>query len=294
MTATLDHSTTTPTTARTTEPAVPRPRQPGRPVTASGVLRSEWVKLRSLRSSTMTLLASAGTLLFVGALSAAFAGGLLVDPDGEGGGSPGAEDPTSVVLAGVLLAPLIIGILGVMSMTSEYSTGTIRTTFTVVPDRLSVLWSKAAVLTAVTLPAMAVATLGTFVLGQALLGAGTSASTAALGDPGVLRAVLGTAAYLTGVALIGLAFGALLRATAAALSGLFALIFLVPGLGGFLLPSSVGDDLLPYLPSNAASAFTSVTPGPELLSSGAGAAVLTAWVVVPLLAAAVALRRRAV
>ena len=293
MTTILDPSTV-PATAPAAGPAVSRPRQPERPVTASGVLRSEWVKLRSVRSSTMSLVAAAGTMLFIGAVSAAFAGGLLVDPDGEGGGSPGAEDPTSVALAGVLLAPLIIGILGVMSMTSEYSTGTIRTTFTVVPKRLSVLWSKAAVLTAVTLPAMAVATLATFGVGQALLGAGTSAATAGLGDPGVLRALLGTAAYLTAVALIGLAFGALLRATSAALSALFALVFLLPGLGGFLLPSSVGDDVLPYLPSNAATAFTSVASGPDMLGPGTGAVVLAAWVVVPLLAAAVALQRRPV
>ena len=78
------------------------------------------------------------------------------------------------------------------------------------------------------------------------------------------------------------------------MSALFALIFLVPGFGTFLLPASVRDDVLPYLPSNAGSAFTSVTATPDLLSVGAGAAVFAAWVVVPLLLAAVRLTRRPV
>lgn len=276
-------------------PAAARRSQAERKVTASGVLGSEWVKLRSVRSSMMTLVAAAVTLLFVGAAAAAFNGGLLAEPPDPGDGGPGGGDPTSTVLAGALLVPLIIGILGVMNITSEYATGTIRSTMTFVPKRLPVLWSKAAVLTAVTLPIMVVATLATFLLGQFVLGAGDAATqTAALGDPGVLRAVLGTAVYFTGVALIGLAFGTLLRATPAALSALFALVFLVPGLGGFLLPVSVQDNVLLYLPSNAASSFTSVAPGPELLGTGTGAAVFAAWVVVPLVAAAVALKRRSV
>lgn len=264
------------------------------PVTASGIMRSEWVKLRSVRSSMMTLLAAAGTLLFIGSVAAAVNGGLVASPDPDGGG-PGGGDPTSIALSGILLVPLIIGILGVMNITSEYATGTIRNTMTFVPGRLSVLWSKAAVLTAVTLPFMVVATLTTFVVGQVLLGAGDAVTqTAALGDPGVLRAVLGTAVYLTGIALIGLALGTLLRATPAALAALFALVFLLPGLGGFLLPASVQETVLLYLPSNAASSFTSVAPGPDLLGTGAGAAVFAAWVVVPLIAAAVALWRRPV
>jgi ABC-type transport system involved in multi-copper enzyme maturation permease subunit len=285
--------------SRSTSSVPGPPREPlrptRRPVSFSGVLRSEWVKLRSVRSSTMTLLAAAATLLFMGAIAAAFTGGLLAEPPDPGDGGPGGGDPTSTSLAGMLFVPLIIGILGVMSITSEYATGTIRSTMTFVPKRLPVLWAKTAVLVAVTLPVMVVAAVTTFSIGQLLLGAGDAATaTASLGDPGVLRAVLGSAVYLTGVTLIGLAFGALLRATPAALSALFALVFLVPGLGGFLLPASVRDNVLLYLPSNAASSFTSVAPGPELLSPGAGAAVFAAWVGVPLLAAAVALKRRPV
>ena len=275
------------------DPVPEHRRGTDRPVTASGVLRSEWVKLRSVRSSRMTLLAAAGVLLFIGAVAAAFNGGLLAAPPDDGGGGPNGADPTSTVLAGILLAPLIIGVLGVMNITSEYATGTIRSTMTLVPKRLPVLGAKIAVLTAVTLPVMVVATLATFFTGQLLLDAG-GAATAAIGDPGVLRAVLGTAGYLTGIALIGLAAGTLLRGTAVAISTLFGLVFLLPGLGGFLLPASWQENVLLYLPSNAASSFTSVAPGPELLSTGVGAAVFATWVVVPLLLAAVAIKRRPV
>ncbi len=273
-------------------PAADTGRHPAhRPVSFPGVLRSEWIKLRSLRSSTTTLAAAVGTLLFVGVVAAATSTGLVTAPD-EGGG-PGGSDPTGIALTGLMLVPLIIAVLGVMTATSEYATGTMRSTMTFVPRRLPVLWSKAAVLTAATLPVMAVASVATFLAAQALLASGDVA-TASLGDPGVLRAVAGSAVYLSGVALMGLAFGMLLRGTAVSISALFALLFLVPGLGSFLLPASVQDNVLLYLPTNAAGSFTSVAPGPELLGTGAGAAVFAAWVVVPLLVAAVAVKRRPV
>lgn len=267
-------------------------RHPGqRRVTPAGVLVSEWVKLRSVRSSTWTLLAAAAALLLLGALAAASSAGLVTAGDDDGIGAGG--DPTAIALTGTLLAPLITGVLGILVMTSEYATGTIRTTMTLVPKRLPVLWAKAAVLAAVTLPVMVVASFLTFWTGQLVLDAG-GAPTASLSDPGVLRAVLGTAGYLTGVGLLGLAIGTLLRGTAPAISTLVALVFLLPGLGALLLPASWQDDVLRYLPSNAAGSFTTAAPGAELLGTGSGALVFAAWVVVPLAAAAVALKRRPV
>ena len=282
-------------TTHTSTPAATYAATNARPlkVTMAGVLHSEWIKLRSVRSTAWSYLAAAGVLLFFGSLAAAFTGGLLASP--EDGGGPGGTDPTGIVLSGVPLVALIIGVLGVMVMTSEYATGTIRSTMTFVPRRLQVLGAKAVVLAAVTLPVMLVATVGTFLLGQALLGAGDAGTaTAALSDDGVLRAVLGSAVYLTGITLVGLALGSLLRSTPAALSVLVALFFLLPGLGSFLLPASVRDDVLPYLPSNAGSAFTSVNPTPDLLNASTGAAVFAAWILVPLALAAVRLARRPV
>ncbi len=108
---------------------------------------------------------------------------------------------------------------------------------------------------------------------------------------GIDRVVLGTAAYVVGIGLIGLALGLLLRSTAGAISALLAGVLVLPTLAGALLPDA-WDGLLKYLPSNAASAFTSTLPTDSLLSAGTGALVFTAWIVVALAGAAVALTRR--
>lgn len=278
--------TRSPDTDRATSTA-PTPRE-GPGVSAVGVLRAEWVKLRSVRSTIITLAAAGGSVLLVGLIFAATLGGVLTD-DGDAA-SDFANDPVGAALSGALLAQLIIGVLGVLIITSEYTTGLIRTTLTAVPKRLPVLWSKAAVLTAATFPVMLVTAVVAFFAGQALIGSG-GLPTASLGDPGVVRAVVGTAVYLTGIALMGLALGALLRSTAAAIATLLGVVFLLPGLASILLPTS-WEGALQFLPSNAGSAFTTVTPGPELLGSGGGGAVFLAWVVGPLILAAVALKRR--
>jgi ABC-type transport system involved in multi-copper enzyme maturation permease subunit len=139
---------------------------------------------------------------------------------------------------------------------------------------------------------MLVTTFVVFFAGQALIGSGGAIATASVGNPDVLRTLIGTAGYLTGVALIGLAAGTLLRSTAGAISTLVAVVFLLPGLGAVLLPTSWQDNVLKYLPSNAGSAFTSVTPPHGMLSPTAGLLVFLAWIVVPLVAAAIAIKRR--
>lgn len=277
-----------------TDTAPPTPNAPtlpattGRGVNTVGVLRSEWVKLRSVRSSVTTLAATALVFLAIGLTFAASIGGLLSASDPE---NPFANNPAGATLQGTLLAQLIIGVLGVLVMTSEYATGTIRTSLGIVPARLPVLWAKAAVVAAVTFPVMLVTSLVTLYAGQALIGIGGIA-TAGLGDPGVLGAVIGTSAYLTGIAVLGLAIGTLLRGTAAAISTLVGLVFLLPGLGALLLPASWQANVLQYLPGNAASSFTDVVPAAGQLSTTAGIAVFAAWVLVPLALAAVALKRR--
>ena len=268
---------------------VPTATGPAGGVSIRGVLRSEAVKLRSLRSSWTTLAAAAVAMLAVGLIFAATIGGVI----GSTGEETDGIGPTEATLQGMMLAQLIVGVLGVLTMTSEYATGTIRTTLAMVPSRLPVLWAKDAVVAAVTFPLMLLASLAAVVGGQALIGNGDMA-TASLGDPGVLRAVIGSAGYLTAVALAGLAIGTLLRATAGSIATLFGAVFLLPGLGGVLLPAAWRDDVLKYLPSNAGTAITTVDPGVGLLSPGAGLLVLLAWVVVPLALAARELRRRSV
>ncbi|MGV8967548.1 MAG: ABC transporter permease subunit [Cellulomonas sp.] len=261
-------------------------------VTLPRVVRSEWFKFASLRSSWITIAVALLVIVGVAAMATAVAAGDVAQPTGpNGGGGPGrfATDPTSLSLAGAGLAQIILGILGVLAISGEYSSGMIRATLAAVPMRLPVLWGKVLVIGVVSLVVSEVGALTAFFLGQAILGSGANV---ALSDPGVLRAVLGTGAYMAAIAMLGLAIGALLRHAAGAIGALFTLLLLAPGLLPAVLPSSWADVFVKYLPSNAGSSFTSVVPAEGMLSAGAGAAVLVGWIVVLLLAAAVLLRRR--
>lgn len=264
------------------------PAKAGLKVTQRRVVRSEWIKFRSLRSTVIALGAAAVVLTGVGMLFSAIESGQLSGPGG--GGEDDGEDPVSISLSGVMLAQLIVGSLGVLMTAGEYSTGMIRSSLTAVPRRLPVLWGKVIVFAGVTFAAMTAAAFLAFFGSQAMLSAG-GAATASLGDPGVLRAVFGAALDLTGIGLIGLALGTLLRTAAAAISTLFGLTLLLPGLLE-LLPESFSTAVWPYLPSNAITAFMSVQPPPDALSPWAGLAVFAGFIVVLLGAAAVSLRRR--
>ncbi|WP_407343766.1 ABC transporter permease subunit [Pengzhenrongella phosphoraccumulans] len=259
-------------------------------VTLPRVVRSEWFKFASLRSSWITIAVALAVVIGFGALAAAVASG-DVQPARGGGPADGALgiDPTSLSLAGVGLAQIILGILGVLAISGEYSSGMIRATLAAVPRRIPVLSAKAIVIGAVSLVVAVPGALAAFFVGQAIFGADANAS---LSDAGVTQAVLGTGVYLAAIALLGLALGALLRHAAGAIGTLFALLLLAPNLLPLVLPDSWATTIVPYLPSNAGAAFTSVVPADGLLSAGAGAAVLAGWIVVLLVAAAVLLKRR--
>ena len=262
------------------------PRTPR--VTYPRVLRSEWIKLVSLRSAVITLLASAGVIVGVGLLAAGMSSGTLSAP--ADGGPPTAADPTGITLTGTNLAQLIIGALGVMLVTSEYTSGLIRLSLAAVPTRLPVLWAKVVVLAVTSFVLLAASVVITFLGAQAMLDAGGS-PTASLSDPGVLRALIGAAAYLTGIGVLGIALGTLIRATAPAISILFAGVFLLPALISILLPSS-WSEVTKYLPSNAGASVMTVAADPGKLDALTGAGVFAIYVIVALAAAALALRRR--
>ncbi|RKR92105.1 ABC-type transport system involved in multi-copper enzyme maturation permease subunit [Micromonospora pisi] len=260
-------------------------RRTGR-VTLARVILSEWIKIRSLRSTVVSLFATFGVVVALGLLFAAVAAG-HVGGESIGLGAGGTSDPVSASLGGVQLAQLVIGVIGVLLVAGEYSTGMIRTTLAAVPKRLPVLWGKTIVFGGVTLALMLVGTLAAFFGGQQIMGThGVS-----LFDPGVLRAVIGAAVYLTGVGLLGLTLAALLRGTAAAIAALFGAMLVVPGLFP-LLPSSWNDTVGPYLPSHAGESFMAVTPSAGMLGPWAGLAVFAGYVVAALAAAAVMLKRR--
>jgi ABC-type transport system involved in multi-copper enzyme maturation permease subunit len=228
-----------------------------------------------------------------GALAASVASGAVTTPArGGGGGGRGpfaSVDPTAISLAGVTLAQLIIGILGVLIVSNEFANGLIRNTFAAVPRRLPVLWAKVVVLAVSLALLMVIASVVAFLVGQLILGDGKNTTLAA---DGVLRAVLGSGLYLAGIGVFGIAIGAMLRNTAGSIAVVVAALLIIPGLAGLVLPTSWSDNVLPYLPGNAGTAFTSVNGSDTLLSPGAGAAVFVGWLVVLLVGAAVLIRRR--
>jgi ABC-2 type transport system permease protein len=250
-------------------------------VTLPRTVKSEWIKFWSLRSTWISLVAAVVAFVGIGLLASSIvAGGPGLSGSGPGGAP--AIDPTDLSLAGSAFAQIILGTLGVLLTATEYSTGMIRSTLAAVPKRLPELWAKLLVFVTVVFAVSLAASFVAFLGGQAVLGA----SGASLSDPGVLRAVIGTAAYLTGVGAIGLALGALLRSTAAAITTLFGVLFVLPGITGLLLPDSWSETVTPYLPSNAGSAFTAVTQTPDQLGPWAGLAVFVGYLVVTVIAAA--------
>ncbi len=254
-------------------------------VTLRRVIHSEWIKLRSVRSTVLTILAAAGAVVALGLLFTGTASG-SIGPAVMGGQS-GTGDPIGASLGGVDLAQLIIGVLGVILVTGEYATGVIRSSLASVPRRIPVLSAKAIVLGAATLVCMLMASFAAFLGGQAILGpAGAS-----LADTGALRAVIGAAIYLAGVSLLGLAAGAILRGTAAAIGALFTVMYVIPGLFP-LLPHSWNDAVGPYLPSRAGTAFMHATHTAGSLGPWIGLAVFAGYIVAALTAAAFLLKRR--
>jgi ABC-2 type transport system permease protein len=271
----------------TTRPATPaRPADPaGQRVTHARVVRSEWTKLRSLPSTAWSLLAAVALIVGVGALYSL----LRVTRPPTDPAAVASFDPAAVSLTGVQLAELAIGVLGVLLVAGEYATGTIRVSLAAVPRRLPVLWGKAVVVGLTTLVLCLPAALAAFLIGQSILSA--ERLDVSLSHPGVARAVLGSALYLGAVGLLGLGLGALLRSTAAAVAGLFGVLFAPQLLAGFL-PAAWSDRVYPYLPVPAGVAVTAVRPDPAALAPWSGFALFCLYVAVVLALAAWRLRRR--
>jgi hypothetical protein len=189
----------------------------------AGVLAAEYTKLRSLRSWTLSVLAAAVATVAVGLITA---NDVVTYWDRASAAQRATFDPVWVSLTGFVLAQLVFGVLGVLAISSEYATGTIRTTFTAVPQRWTVVAAKASVVATLTFVAGELITLVAFLAGQARLSARDL--DVALGHPGVLRALLGAGFFLAVMALVGLGLAAIIRHTAGAISALFALVYLLP------------------------------------------------------------------
>lgn len=259
--------TTLTTTTAPLQPAVVAGR-----TSALRVLRSEWTKFRSLRSTWWSL--AAAVLLTVGL-------GLVI-------GAQAARDDagasmTSLSLAGVTLGQLVLAVMGVLLISGEYGTGMIRSSLAAVPRRLPVLWAKIAVYVGVVLPVMLLTSALTATITHAVWSS-RGIDTASLTDATSLRVIVGSALYVTVAGVFSLAVGALLRNTAAGVGGVVGLFFVAP-----IVAAVVGSSLSGIgrvLPSNAGGALWGQTMTADPLGPWAGFAVLCAYAVVAVGAAA--------
>jgi ABC-2 type transport system permease protein len=235
------------------------------------VIRSEWTKLRSVRSTWIAALSTVASGVVLGVLG-------ISDMLGASPSEVPADwDPTAAGLKGFLFAQLVIGMLGAFSITPEYSSGMIGGSLALVPSRARLLAAKTVVVAAIAFVTSLVTTFLIFAVVQLTLhGAGLPA--AGLGDPGVLGALFGGTVYLTLVALIGLATGVLTRSSTGSLAVLVGALLLVPALAPGL-PGALGDGFARYWPITAAQAAYAVVPIDGMVAPVLGLGVLALAVV---------------
>ena len=245
-----------------------------RAATFADVLRSEWTKLRSVRSTVWALTVT--VVLGVGlgaAISAATAHGYAK----SSASGKLSWDPTALSLDGMAIASLAIAVLGVLCISSEYSSGMIRTSLIAVPKRGRVLAAKSLVFAAVTFVVGEVTSFAAFFVGQALIAG--HAPHAALGDPGVARAVVGAGLLLTALAVLSVAAGTLLRHPAAAIAAMVGVLFVLPGIAQ-ALPGSWGNTVNEFWPVLAGGQITSVYHAAHTLQPWPGFGVMCLFVAI--------------
>lgn len=278
-----------PLATRATTPA-PDARDPGLPpghYDMIGLLRSEWTKLRTVRSTMWTL---AVTVVVGIGISALATGEVRSHWATMPLPTRLSFDPTRVSLTPLLFCQLAIGVLGVLVMSAEYGTGTIRATFSAAPRRVNVLVAKAVVFAAVTLVVSEVTAFLSFFVGQAMLTA--PARHASLSTPGVLRAVAGTGLYLCAIGLFALGLATILRHTAGAISAFVGILLVVPIIVQ-ALPQSIQQAVQRFLPLRiGAVMMTPSTRMSHAFGAWTGFLVLCVYALVLLIAGAVLLVRR--
>ena len=263
-------------------PATPR-RQVGLVAQLPRVLLSEWTKLRTVRSTVWTLLA---TLIVCIGLPVMISFAIINQPKSDLGPD---FDAAGFSLFGVFLGQLIVGALGVLVISAEYSTGTIRATLTAAPQRLVVFVSKLLTFAVVIAIVSFLTTFVAFFLVQAVLG--THHLGVSIGEGTSLRMVIGGALYLTTVGILGLGIGAILRHTAAGISTVLALLFVVPILASFL-PHSWQEHVVKYLPGQAGQAIFQRHADAVTLAPWTGLALFAGYTVLALVIGAALLVRR--
>jgi hypothetical protein len=249
------------------------------------VARMEWLKLRTIRSTGWILLVFTAGMIGLAILVLAQQHWTHMSPADRA-----SFDPTNDGFAGLAVGQLALGVLGVLAITGEFSSGMIRATFAAVPRRPLLLAAKAAVVGAVTLVAGEVLAFAAFAIGEAVLK--SPAPHATLGQPGVLRAVLMAGAYPALIALIGLGLGAVIRHTAGAISALVGILFVLP-LIVIPMGTSIQNAVEKFLPMMIAeNSLTAVKPVAHSLSPGLGFGMLCFYTVAALAVGSWLLARR--
>ena len=256
---------------------------PPRTIGLPNVVRSEWTKLRTVRSTYWTAIAAA-----VGTIGIAVLGATqyvrTFDPRNLEG-----FDAANFILQGLYFAQIALGALGVLTITGEYATGMIRTTLTAVPQRRVVIAVKGLVYLVAMVVIGEVLAFTTFGIGEAILH--LKHAGASLSDPNVLRVVIGGGLYLASVGLLAFALGTLVRRTAGALASFFGVLFLPSALID-LLPSSWRADAIKFAPVNAGTQILQRWRLHDMLGPWQGLGMLTLYGLVILLGALFLLGRR--
>ena len=269
-------------------PALPAPS--GR-AGFGGTLRSEFTKIGSVRSTYWTLLMLLAVSVGIGAAISAVTAADWSQPPPPGA-PPNIYDPTQIsIVALLVLGQLVIVVLGALVLSGEYATGMIRTSLIAMPRRVVLYVAKAVAVAAVALVVSLVTAFIAFYLGQALLA--RSHHSATLAGPGVLRAVIGSALYLTLCGLIAFAAAAIIRNTAGTITAMIGLLFVLPVLVN-VLPDGWGTDLVRWLPTSAARVISATVGGqdPHLFSPWGQLTVFAVCTAVLLVVGGILFRKR--
>jgi len=276
--------------AITTHPHGPAARPAPRRVALARAIRSEFTKIRSVRSTYWTLF-----VLVLASLAwcVAYSLGTVHQwPQMSAQDRSGFDATQNSILGLALLGQLIIVVFGALMITSEYSTGMVRTSLTVMPKRGTLYAAKAAVFATVSLIVAFVASFGTFFLGRVLLSSTRVAMS--LSQPGVLRSLIITALFVEACGLVAFGIGALVRNTAAALTLAFGFLVLLPQLIR-TLPVFLHHDLIRWVPGgDAINSMTATIGGqlPHTFSAWGELAVFAGYAAILLVLGAVQFSRR--
>ncbi|GAB2858250.1 ABC transporter permease subunit [Streptomyces deserti] len=252
---------------------------------ATQVIRSEWTKIRSVASTVWTLSLAVVVTIALGMLISALS---KSEFDGMSRQDRLSFDPTFISFAGMSLGQLAMIVFGVLVVSNEYSTGMIRSSLAAVPQRGTFLFSKIAVATGLALVVGMATSFAAFFLGQAMLGEHSTS----LGEPGVLRAVLGGGLYMTLIAMFSMGVAAMLRSPMLSLGILMPFFFLISSiLGNVDATKKVGQ----YLPDQAGSRIMQVvTPVDDDVPYGpwGGLGIMALWVLAALVGGYLLLKKR--